>query len=189
MPKRYFKLAQVMESGNWDLGDPLDAHGVELDDPYVFRSGRALPHPGRLSIPIDEPGRRLEFSTAGLGMAPVVHVRVATLFMELAPDAVQVFPVEIQGMPDQYLILVATKLLRCIDDEASDEVLYWKPEDGQPERVGEYRSVIGMRIDTSKVGDAKVFRTWGWDLGLIVSEDLKLALERARVTGVRFTEV
>jgi hypothetical protein len=34
-----------------------------------------------------------------------------------------------------------------------------------------------------------VFRTWGWDLALIVSEDLKQALERQGVTGVKFTEV
>ncbi|MBZ4411830.1 hypothetical protein OWM54_25390 [Myxococcus sp. MISCRS1] len=189
MPKRYFKLAQVMESGNWTLGDPADETGQEVEDPFVFRAGRALPPQGRLSIPIEEPGRSLEFSTTALGMAPVVHVRVAELFAELAPDTVQLLPIEIQGMPDQYLLVVVTRLIRCIDDQASDEVRYWKPEHGQPDRVGDYKSVIGMRIDKSKVGDAQVFRTWGWDLGLIVSEDLKLALERAQVTGVRFTEV
>jgi hypothetical protein len=46
-----------------------------------------------------------------------------------------------------------------------------------------------MRIDTTKVGNAKVFRTWGWTIALIVSEDVKEALERAGVTGVKFEEV
>nr|WP_317987913.1 suppressor of fused domain protein [Hyalangium gracile] len=46
-----------------------------------------------------------------------------------------------------------------------------------------------MRIDPSKVGDAKIFRTWGWTVALIVSEDIKQALERAGVTGVKFKEV
>jgi len=32
---------------------------------------------------------------------------------------VQLIPVDIQGYPDQYLILVATKLIRCIDEKAS----------------------------------------------------------------------
>ncbi|RKH74907.1 hypothetical protein D7Y21_41135, partial [Corallococcus sp. AB045] len=46
-----------------------------------------------------------------------------------------------------------------------------------------------MRIDTTKVGNAKVFRTWGWTVALIVSEDIKEALEHANITGVKFREV
>jgi hypothetical protein len=46
-----------------------------------------------------------------------------------------------------------------------------------------------MRIDPSKVGDAKVFRTWGWTVALIVSEDIKQALEAESITGTRFVEV
>ncbi len=80
-------------------------------------------------------------------------------------------------------------LIRCIDDEASEEVIRWTPEDGRPDRVGQYRDVDGMRIDPPQVGDAQVFRTWGWSIALIVSEDIKLALERIRATGVRFTPV
>ncbi|MCK8500730.1 imm11 family protein [Myxococcus fulvus] len=189
MPNRYFRLTEDMQAGNWDLGDVQDEHGQEVADPYVFAEGRPVSISGRLAVPIDTPGRRLDFCTAGLGVAPVVHVRVATLFAELAPDDVQLLPVAIKEHLDQYQLLVATKLLRCIDDKASTEVRYWMPEHGQPERVGDYRSVSGMRIDASKVGDAKVFRTQGWAVALIVSEDLKLALERAQVTGVRFTEV
>ncbi|MFP2905774.1 imm11 family protein [Pyxidicoccus sp. 3LFB2] len=186
---RYFRLKEDMQSGNWDLGDPLDAQGQEVDDPYVFRAGRPVHVTGRLTIPVGEPGRRLDFCTAGVGVAPIVHVRVASIFTELAPDDVQIIPVDIQGQPDQYLILVATKLIRCIDDAASEEVRYWKPEHGQPERVGDYKSVMGLRIDPTQVGDAKVFRTRGWNLALIVSEDIKVALERARVSGATFTPV
>ncbi|NVJ26969.1 hypothetical protein HUW62_37715 [Myxococcus sp. AM011] len=188
-PSRYFRLKPEMQRGKWSLDEPLDSQGRELEDFREFTSGRPAQVSGRLSIPIDEPGRRLDYSTAGAGMTPVVHVRVATLFAELAPNDVQLIPVDIQGCPDEYLILVATRLVRCIDDEASEEVLYWKPEDERPEKLGNYRSVYGMRIDRSKVADAKVFRTWGWSGVLIVSEDIKAALERAKVTGAEFEEV
>ncbi|MFP2908334.1 imm11 family protein [Pyxidicoccus sp. 3LFB2] len=189
MPKRYFRLQEDMQAGNWNLGDPLDEQGHEVSDPYLFTAGRPISVKGRLTIPVDERGRRLDFCTAGIGAAPIVHVRVATLFAELAPDDVQFIPVDIQGHPDQYLILVATKRVRCIDDTASEEVRYWKPEHGQPERIGDYKSVMGLRIDASKVGDAKVFRTEGWDIALIVSEDIKQALERVKATGVEFMRV
>ncbi|MCY1083309.1 imm11 family protein [Archangium lansingense] len=55
--------------------------------------------------------------------------------------------------------------------------------------AGLYRAVYGMRIDPSKVGDAKVFRTWRWTVALIVSEEFKEALERIGATGTKFKAV
>ncbi|QDE95152.1 imm11 family protein [Myxococcus xanthus] len=188
MPTRFFDLAENVQAGNWYLGDPEDERGQEVEDPWLFRAGRSIQVAGPLKIPIDEPGKALDFSTAGVGVTPVVHVRVAELFTELAPNDVQLIPVHIQGYPDQYLILVATKLIRCIDDAAS-KVQRWKPEDGLPKKVGQYYAVDDMRIDPRKVGNTKVFRTEGWDIALIVSEDIKQALERVKATGVKFTPV
>ncbi|WP_044890348.1 imm11 family protein [Myxococcus hansupus] len=188
-PSRYFRLMENVQAGNWYLGDPLTRQGLEMENFREFSSGQPAQAPGRLVVPIDEPGRRLDFSTAGAGATPIVHVKAATLFVEMAPNDVQLIPVDIEGCPDEYLILVATRLVRCIDDAASEEVLYWKPEDERPDKVGMYRSVWGMRIDPTQVGDAKVFRPWGWSGVLIVSEDIKTALERANVTGVEFEEV
>ncbi len=186
---KYFELSQEVEgSGGWDLGNPTDPQGREVENPWMFREGMPVPDPGRLKIPIGRPGRALDFTLAGFSI-PVIHVRVASVFTELAPRDVQVLPVDIQGQPDPFCILVATRLVRCIDDKASEEVEHWTPEDGRPEKVGQYRDVYGMRIDPTKVGHAKVFRTWGWTVALIVSEDIKEALERAGVTGMKFKEV
>ncbi|HEX8703861.1 MAG TPA: DUF1629 domain-containing protein [Myxococcaceae bacterium] len=114
---------------------------------------------------------------------------MASILTRLAPDNVQLFPVKVASESEPYFLVNVACTVRCIDDEASEEVRYWKPEDGQPEKVGKYRAVSGMRIDPAKVRDAKVFRPWGWTVALIVSEDIKDALERAGVTGVKFTEV
>ncbi len=82
-----------------------------------------------------------------------------------------------------------THLVKCINDEASEEVEYWTPEDGRPEKVGQYQGVHGMRIDPAKVGDAKIFRTWGWTIALIVDEEIKQSLMRIGATGTKFVEV
>ena len=71
----------------------------------------------------------------------------------------------------------------------SEEVQHYTPEDGQPNKVGEYRVVAGLRIDPSQVGDAHVFRPWGWPVVLLVSEYLKQAMDQEGFTGTRFTEV
>ncbi|NBD08077.1 imm11 family protein [Corallococcus silvisoli] len=190
MAKRYFDLSEDVETpGRWYLGDPVHEQGVEVEDPWMFRAGKPVHVPTRLRIPIDEPGRPLDFSAAGIGQAPILHVKLATIFATLAPNDVQLLSVDIQGQPEQFSMLVATRLIRCIDVHASEEARYWEPEDGRPEKLGQYRSVYGMRIDPSQVGDAKVFRTWGWSIALIVSDDIKTALERTGATGMHFTEV
>jgi len=88
-----------------------------------------------------------------------------------------------------YFILNSLRVVRCIDDAACEEVKYWSPEDGQPELVGEYRVVSGMRIAPSRVGGAHIFRPWGWPVALVVSEEIKSALERAGASGTKFEEV
>lgn len=189
MVKRYFQLSDdVTLPGRWDLGHPQESKGRELEDPWMFREGHPVTVRGRLRVPIEVPGKALDFSLAGFS-TPVVHVNVANIFQELAPDDVQLVPVDIEGHPDRYFILVATKLIRCIDDSATQEVLLWTEEDHRPEKLGQYRDVYGMRIDPAKVGDAKVFRTWGWSIALVVSEELQRALAQVKATGVKLTPV
>ncbi|NOK37239.1 hypothetical protein D7W79_23665 [Corallococcus exercitus] len=187
---RYFELLDDMElSDRWLPGEATNAQGQEIDDIWQFKDGCPVQINERLRIPIGHPGRILDYSVTSVGGAPVVHRRVASVFKELAPDEVQVIPVDVDGQSEPYFILVATRTIRCIDDQESAEVLYWKPEDGRPEKTGRYRSVMGMRIDPTKVGDAKVFRPWGWTVVLIISEDLKDALERSGATGMSFRRV
>lgn len=189
MPKRYFDLADDLYlPGRWELGHPLDQDGHPLEDPWQFRLGGPTRFEGLVRIPVKRPGTPLDFSHAAFSI-PIVHVRVASLLAEMAPNDVELIPVRIDGHPEQFCILNATRLIPCIDDHASGEVRYWRPEDGRPEKTGQYRAVYRMRIEPSKVGDAKVFRTWGWTVALLVSEELKAALERMGATGVKFKEV
>ncbi|MDC0712017.1 hypothetical protein POL68_26350 [Stigmatella sp. ncwal1] len=188
MPKRFFRLKEdVHAPGRWHLGDPVDSRGREVDEPRAFNEGRPVHVDGRLRVPIEHAGKSLDFSLTALSV-PIVHVKVATLLAEHAPSDTQFFPVDIKGCPDQYLICVATKLIRCIDEKAS-KVQFWMPEDGLPEKVGQYYAVDHMRIDLARVSDVQVFRTEGWPLALIVSEDIKTGLDRLGATGVKFEEV
>ncbi len=190
MPRRYFELFDdIYTPGCWELDDPTDQSGQEMANPWMFRKGEPVQMEESLRVPISRPGRPLDFSMAGVGVTPVVHAKVASILNRLAPDDVQLFPVNVASQSEPYFLVNVTRVVKCIDDEASEEVQYWKPEDGRPEKVGKYRAVSGMRIDPSKVGDARVFRTWGWTIALIVSEEIKEALERAGVTGVKFKEV
>ncbi|WP_224249641.1 imm11 family protein [Hyalangium gracile] len=187
MPKRFFELHDdLYVRGRWHLKNPTDGKGRKLDD-WDFRLGTPVHVEGRLKIRIEQEGKPLDFSETN-SRIPVVHVRVATAFLELAPDDVQLIPVDIERQPEQYLVLVATRLIRCIDEKTS-KVQFWQPEDGLPEKVGQYYAVDHMRVDKAKIGDARVFRPDGWPGSLIVSEEIKDALERMGATGAKFEEV
>jgi len=187
MAQRFFKLSDDRYVPHrWHLDTPIDSHGRKVHD-WDFTRGSPVHRGGRLKIPIEIAGRPLDFSWAGLSI-PVGHVKVASMLAERAPGDVQLIPADIEGQPEQYLVLVATRLIRCIDEKAS-KVQFWRPEDGLPEKVGQYWAVDDMRIDKVKVGNAKVFRPEGWEVALIVSEEIKDALERMGATGTRFEEV
>jgi len=187
MPQRYFELADdVYVPHRWHLDVPEDSHGQQVDD-RRFMYGTPVHIANRLRLPVEIAGKPLDFTLAGIG-APVVHVRVASLFAEVAPEDVQLIPVDVEGQPDQYFILVATRLIDCINEEAS-RFDRWTPEEGEPHTNRRYSIMYELRIDKVKVGSIKVFRCEGWMGPLIVSGEIKDALERMGATGTRFEEV
>ncbi|MFP2925091.1 imm11 family protein [Pyxidicoccus sp. 3LG] len=190
MVRRFFDLkVDVSTPGRWYLADPTSFAGQRLEDVWQFIGGRAVEDPGPLRVPLFRPGMPIDIDFAGVGQTPIISERVARVLRGMAPDDVQLFPVEVEGQSHPYYLLNVSRTVRCIDDKASKEVRLWTPEHGQPEKVGRYRAVYGLRIDTSKVGEEQVFRTWGWRSPIIVAGELKEALERTGITGGRFDEV
>ena len=124
MAKQYFDLFDdVYTPGRWELGSPLDEREQEIRT-WLFERGEPAHVEGRIRIPIYAPGKALDFSLLAGSSIPVVHARVAAVFAKLAPDDVQLIPVEVDGQREPYVLLNITRVVKCIDDEASDEVRY-----------------------------------------------------------------
>lgn len=188
MATNYFTLSEDVAEGFWCLGHPLDLQGRELDDPWQFTGGEPAHFRDPIRLPLDLEGESRDYSHAAFG-TPVVNAKLAALFQELAPTEVELIPVEVDSRAGSYFILNALRTIPCVDTEASEEVHSWTEADEIPEKVGTLRSIYGMRIDPSKVGDAKVFRPSEWEVSLIVSEEIKDAMERAGITGAKFEAV
>ncbi|QRK14124.1 hypothetical protein JQX13_46700 [Archangium violaceum] len=160
----------------------------ELFDVWRFNEGRVLSIERPIRITVKPAGIAIEFSHA-LGI-PIVHRRVVSLFERLGlQKEVQFIPVEVEGQTEPWFILNALRIIRCIDDARCKEVLYWLPEDNRPDKQGQYRNVRGLKVDPAKIGDANIFRPWGWQVVLIVSEHIKRGMEEEGITGVEFLEV
>jgi hypothetical protein len=197
---KYYDICDdVYIPGRWDLSFPLFADGEdedgregdderELFDTYRFKEGRFLEIERPIRLTMKPAGIALEFSEA-MG-TPIVHRRVVSLFERLGlQKEVQFIPVEVEGQMEPWFILNALRIIRCIDDARCEEVLSWQPEDNRPDKVGQYRNVAGLRVDPDKIGDAHIFRPWGWKVVLIVSEYVKQAMEAEGITGIKFLEV
>lgn len=192
----YFRLAETMYtpdgSEGWTLQGPFDEQGARLANPWQYSDGRLLDVSNTTTPPtfqIAQPaGSPLEFNISGLGV-PVVPERVVRIFERLGTKDVQFLPARIASVPEPWFILNVTRVVRCIDDARCSEVLYWKPEDGRPKKVGTYRAVYDMRIDPTKTEGARIFRTWGWLVVIVVAQDIKEALEQEQVSGTKFIPV
>lgn len=190
MTRRFFALTEdVYVSGRWYLSDPVEQGGGGVNDIWRFTEGERVAVGEHLMVPIQRPGKELDFTAAGAASTPIVSARIASSFKELSPDDVQIFPVGIDGACESYFLLVVTKLIECIDDNACRKVERWSPEDGRPEKIGQYRSIYGLRIDPVKAESVRVFRLWGWPLPIIVDEEVKTALEQIGMVGGKFAEV
>jgi hypothetical protein len=197
--KYYDIYDDVYIPGRWDLSFPLFDDGEdegereddderELFDTYRFKEGRFLEIESPIRLTMKPAGIALEFSEA-MG-TPIVHRRVVSLFERLGlQKEVQFIPVEVEGQTEPWFILNALRIVRCIDDARCEEVLYWQPEDNRPDKEGQYRNVAGLKVDPARIGDAHIFRPWGWKVVLIVSDHVKQAMEAEGITGIKFIEV
>jgi hypothetical protein len=185
---QYFELMDDRQSrSRWHLGAPVDEEGQEVD-PWQFKHGSWLDLRCVPRFPLDIRGDPLDYCWAAFSI-PVVRGRVVQLFERLGVRDVQFIPVQVEGHEGPYFILNVLRIIQCIDDARSRRVEYWKTEDDRPDKLGQYRVVSGMRIDPTKVGDARIFRPWGWRVALVISEDLKQAMDAEGITGTRFVEV
>ncbi|MCY1072880.1 imm11 family protein [Archangium lansingense] len=194
---RYDKYYKINDNkyipGRWHVRMPLhEETGGEGEDEWFdiwqFNEGRVLEIERPIRLPVKPAGVALEY-TESMGI-PVVHRRVVSLFERLGlQNEVQFIPVEVEGQTEPWFILNALRVIRCIDDARCEEVLYWLPEDNRPDKEGQYRNVRGLKVDPEKIGDAHIFRPWGWLVVLIVSEHVKSAMEAEGITGIKFLEV
>ncbi|NOK17302.1 imm11 family protein [Corallococcus carmarthensis] len=189
MPDDHFYDIGIADVHQWVLELPAPASGGELDDPWMFGDGRRLPDPGPLTSRPFREGPQRSFSVANSGRTPVADEQVANVFRTLAPDDVQTFPIEIEGTGKNLYIINATRCFKCVDEENSKEVQIYPPDGVAPERAGTYRAIHGLRIDPAKTEGARVFRIQGYSSALIVSEEIKRALEEVGNLGVRFERV
>jgi len=187
MASTFFRvLDEVYFPNRWHLGDPSDLNGRYID-PRLFTAGTRTGMRGPLRVTVDIAGTPLHFTFAAFDM-PVAARGIVDILEQFSEGGIERIPVEVESSGAEYEICNVLTVIHCLDESRS-EILYWTESDGRPDKVGRYRQVTNMRIDSSRAKGAHLFRLGGWKIALIVSEDVKDILERTGVTGITFQQV
>ncbi len=205
MGTHLYEIETGFAEDEWALGPPWDAVG-ELE-PGAFCQGERLGIAGELTIP-SRPGRPLEL-TLSYGV-PVATERIASLLGELAAADLERFPARVESMPGTYEVLNVISMIDCIDRERTVGQLLipgegWKtgtlsslattfvgdPEPDLDESAGYNMEGLSyaideLRLDTTGIEGARIFRVKGWRDLPVVTEDIKAALDEEGVTGVHY---
>ncbi|WP_375744542.1 hypothetical protein NR800_06980 [Corallococcus interemptor] len=186
--ERQFYWVEMGAVPQWLIDTPTRGSGEAFDEPWMFAEGRVLTDPGPLKTQISHPGVKRVFVFSVIEKAPIVSEAIANVFRTLAPDDVQLFPVTLEGEPERYFVVNATKVVDAMDEAQCEEVQHYR-EGTFPEFAGQYRWIYGLRIDPAKTEGAHVFRLKKFKTAFIVSEKVKNALEAVGNLGVSFERV
>jgi hypothetical protein len=170
----------------WFLNQPVAINGEEID-PRDFTGPKPYRGARPAAVHIGNPGRELAFNLGAFDM-PVVSTRVANVFRTICPGDIELFSVDIGGARDSYQILNVLHEFKCLD-EARSEFTKWQPGDHRSDLIGEYHSVSKVRIDATQTEDSHIFRIVGWHIDLIVSAELKEAMQTVPQLGIVFEHV
>ena len=171
---------------HWMLGT-LASPAEEWVNPSLFTSGRRAQPILDLNVPIEIRGKEVDFNFCH-SLVVVTASRFNAAIESIDGSAIQRIPVEVDGNRTAYEILNVCKLVACFDEERS-VFQKWSEEDSRPEKVGKLEMVVDLKIDRAAATGHDIFRVAEWPLALIISERMKSAFEKFRVTGVRYERV
>ena len=181
---RYFRLTDELGiSGRWHLGDVVrDGSSMKV----ALESRRPVSD-GPVEVEVTDRGRGLDFSLTAYNV-PIGSTHLALAIALVAGADVQRLPASIEG-EHGYEVLHCTRLVECLDERRT-EFTKWTKDDFRPDRAGHYHIVRGLTVDPARIpSDAHFFRIARWAVALIVSEELKAAMEHAGCLGARFDDV
>lgn len=185
--RRYFRIVDEYESADrWFLGAPRDLDGKPVD-PECFGRSQSVPICGGLNLAIRRDGEPLDFSFADFDM-PVASLWAARILTQIASSDIELCPARVDNHSGDFAVINALTCLPCLDEERS-RFIKWTEADERPDKVGQYRQVTRLVINTRSVSNSEIFRVEGWLIALIVSERIKEALEKEGVRGPVFLPV
>jgi hypothetical protein len=184
MMGHFYQLRDDMTvAGRWHIGEVRTKNGFEplLDTGTPFHGSEAL------FAEVTRGGRVLDFSLTSFAI-PVATRGLAEEVHAIAGADLQCVPIDIANQSGM-IVMNSVRVIRCLDETRS-EFIKWTRQDHRADLAGQYRQVTKLFVDPRAIpSDAHFFRIESWLVALIVSEKVKMAMERVGCVGAKFIEV
>jgi hypothetical protein len=185
--ERYYELlADPEATSRWYLKSPLDSDDNEVD-PRTFTQGVPVNILQSLRLPLRRAGDRVDFNFCDFDMI-VTPSDLNSGLESLVGPAIQRIPIAIEDQNEMFEILNVCKRIECVDESRS-LATKWTAENGRPEKIGQYRMIVSLKIDASAAKGHDIFRVSGWPIAVIVSERVKRFFESRKVSGLNYERV
>jgi hypothetical protein len=184
--REYFRLLVDSRTEDlWFLGQPVREDGAVVDA-RLFTACRpygATIQP--LRLPVQRPGRPSRVTFGAFDM-PVIDAGLVAAISAATPGDVELIP----ATTDEISELSIANVLPCLSciDERRTVGDKWTEADGRPDRVGRYRTIAQLYLDSSRI-TREIFRVYDWNIALIVSAELAAATRLGEIEGLRLAAV
>lgn len=136
-------------------------------------------------IAVFKKGPVMDFNRDSLEV-PIVSRCLAEVIERSAGSDIQRIPASLNAAGGDWEVLNVLACVDCINHERS-RITYYPDDD--PHHPGKPRGVLELIINPSETAGHHVFRISDWKVAVIVSEQVKTAVEAMGATGVQFTPV
>jgi hypothetical protein len=122
----------------------------------------------------------------GPGDVPYVTKKVVDAFESdrRFTDAVQFVPLNFHH--SIVYIMNILPVIACVDEQNTGSIMRWQEGDGEPEKVGQFRQIVDLRVNSKKLRGVDICRVKDWEVCIIVSEKTKNLIEDNKLGGVAF---
>lgn len=162
----------------WFLDEPVSVDGTQIDG-WHFTMGVPYAGPLPLTCKMYQAGREIPVSFGGLD-TPYFQKSIADAIVKIDPAAVEIFPVLVDGARNKYDIVNVTSVIDAIDKSSDIECHSEIDIINDPSKIGRYKYVRSIVLKTQAIAESQhIFRLAKFDNDIIVSNKLKLAIEKA----------
>lgn len=178
--KYYWLKDDINYSGRWFLNKISG-----LDNWSLYSKVPELTE--HLSVLVSRHGNEMDFTLTSSHAVPIVSDRLKAALSNFS--GIKFIPVTLNGYLNEYFVMIIDDMVDCVDEVRSKYQKFEVNDPVRPDRAGSFRAFFSMVIDADKVIGIDILRVKRFEMAIIVSDNVKIALENSGVTGVELSFV
>lgn len=178
---KYYKVIPDSSAEHgWWLGSPTNLHSDPIDA-WAFTTGTHYQSDDTIVFPIKEKGETLDFTFFAFGY---LVMRNSPRTNEIIPqfrNSAQFIPAVASDGTKLHVVNVLNSI-DCIDPACVNS---FYPINYEPRfKAGKPQMVIELRLLQNQIVDLPIFRVEGWQIPIIITDELLAYIKTQKLTGI-----